>query len=449
MGAYHAQLSPSSASRWVSCTASVKAQAGRPNTTSDASRPGTCGHQLSAECLETHGSPDPYLGRVMGFPATGHEDWADKFPAGTTFEHTVEVSQELVEACWSYISFVRNLRDMLGAELIVERQVGIGHVTGEEGARGTSDCILLAGETLITVDAKFGRGKVYAYDVIEPAGYDPLTGEATPPVLRMNLQLALYLLGSLEEYALLGNFTRVKGIIVQPFLNHVSEYECTVEELLALGQWLSERAETTRKNPAFEPSNKNCWFCKAKNDCHARSVAVLSSALDGFEDVETAQPKPIAVPALGKLYGLLPMIRSWCDDVEAKAYAEVEAGRTVVGPDSQPMKLVEGKKPAKQWDDEAEVAAMLKSMRLKQEEMYHMKLITPTDAAKMAPKKPRKKGQEPEPSLLGKTQWNKLQERIQQGNGNPVLALGSDPRPPMPKATDMEEAPPADNSDLF
>lgn len=66
MGSYHAKLSPSSADRWTSCTASINAQEGIPNTNSDASRDGTCCHQILAECLE---NPEldlqSYLGRVM------------------------------------------------------------------------------------------------------------------------------------------------------------------------------------------------------------------------------------------------------------------------------------------------------------------------------------------------------------------------------------------------
>ena len=50
--AYHASLSPSSASRWTSCTASINAQAGLPNENSEASMAGTCCHQMSAELLQ-------------------------------------------------------------------------------------------------------------------------------------------------------------------------------------------------------------------------------------------------------------------------------------------------------------------------------------------------------------------------------------------------------------
>lgn len=451
---YHAQLSPSSAFRWVSCTASIGAQAGKPNKTSPASRHGTCGHQLSAECLSSGVEPDEYLGRVMIFPEGRHvnEDWRENLELdielGLPVEAEEVVTEQLVEACRLYINFVRTMAQALGGTPIVEQRVPIGHITGEDGATGTSDVVMPAGEVLVTIDAKFGRAKVYAYDVIEPADYDVITGEVTPPVLRMNLQLALYLLGSLEKYRHLGNFKRVKAVIVQPYLAHVSEYECSVEELEELGRWIASRANETRTNPVFEPSNKNCFFCLAKGDCYARTKYTLEQCVEGFDDVETAQPKPIFLPRLGELYSLLPMIRNWCDDIEKRCHDEVAGGFPVIGVDNEPMKLVEGKKGNKAWVNEAQVLGYFKkNIRMSDEQCYKRRLISPTEAAELAPKKSRKKGQPAPESVIGITQWNRLQELIHQPQGKPQLALGSDPRPPYAKAdaNDMEDVPPADD----
>ena len=463
MSSYHALLSPSSAHRWTDCTASVEAQRGRPNTTSEASRYGTCGHQLSAECLESGADPKGYLNWVMvfweGYDEHGNlksgEDWLSKFAYG--FPHNgkevarVVVDEPLIEACTKYVNFVRQLVKDTGGELIVEQQVPIGHITGEEEARGTSDCVILAGDTLITVDAKFGRNKVTAYDVIEGATYDPITEEAIPPKLRMNLQLALYLLGAYEKYGLMADFTKCKAIIVQPFLNHVSEYGCELDELLQLGEWLRQRAEDTRKRPEFKPSADNCFFCKAKFDCHARSVAVLSASLDGFEDVETARPKPVSIPKLGTLYEKVQMIRDWCDDIEQKVLEELLAGRPVSRSDGMLYKLVEGKKGNKAWDNPELVEQMMKQMRLKDDVIYKKTLITPSAAEKLA----EKKGSKPDPTKpkkpIGKVNWSKLEEHIIQPDGKPTIALQTDPRPVyvIKTAGFGEVSPPADNSDLF
>ncbi len=65
--AKHAKLSPSSADRWVSCTASIDAQHGIPNESSEASRDGTMCHQMSEEVLRDGIDPQSYLGRKMVF----------------------------------------------------------------------------------------------------------------------------------------------------------------------------------------------------------------------------------------------------------------------------------------------------------------------------------------------------------------------------------------------
>lgn len=75
---------------------------------------GTCGHQMAAECLIEGHDPQTYLGRQMGFPHNGNEDWADKFPLGTQFEFTHTVDQELIDAVSTYVNFVKQQRDLLG-----------------------------------------------------------------------------------------------------------------------------------------------------------------------------------------------------------------------------------------------------------------------------------------------------------------------------------------------
>ena len=68
MGSYHAKLSPSSAHRWTSCTASVGAQDGVPNEGNEAARRGTACHQMLEEMLLTPSiDPQSYLGRTLTF----------------------------------------------------------------------------------------------------------------------------------------------------------------------------------------------------------------------------------------------------------------------------------------------------------------------------------------------------------------------------------------------
>lgn len=444
---YHAQLSPSSAKRWSSCSASIAAQAGLSDDGSEAARLGTTGHQLSAECLEQNIEPQVYLGRKMGFHAGG-EDWIDALPKGTQIQHTVVVDQDQIDACLSYVTFVREQVELSGATLYVEQRVPIGHITGEEGAGGTSDVVMASTTVLTTVDLKLGRNKVMAYDVLAPAGEDIITGEPTSELVRINLQLALYLLGSLKKYP--GEYTHVKAIIVQPFLHHVSEYSCTVQELLDVGEWLKERAEATRTQKVFAPSADSCHFCKARFTCKAREDAVLSIALTGFDDIDQAQPAPIPRNKLGSLYAAVGLVQGWCKDVVSHTFAELQSGNPVMRNDGLQYKLVVGKKGNRQFADDDAAEATMKALRLKAEQMYTRSLISPAVAEKLS--LPTKQGKKViAPPVLSERQWAKLEAHITQTPGSPTIALETDPRPAIASAVadfdDVVQA--ADCSDLF
>ena len=58
----HAQLSPSSAVRWMSCPGSVRMCEGIPDTSSDASLEGTMMHTVSAHCLTRGTDAAGYVG---------------------------------------------------------------------------------------------------------------------------------------------------------------------------------------------------------------------------------------------------------------------------------------------------------------------------------------------------------------------------------------------------
>jgi hypothetical protein len=97
----------------------------------------------------------------------------------------------------------------------------------------------------------------------------------------------------------------------------------------------------------------------------------------------------------------------------AQAEAELFAGRDVPG-----FKLVEGRRGARAWGDAAEVESEMKKMRIKQDVMYDLKLISPTSAEKAF-----------KDGTIGPRQWPKLQSMITQAQGKPSVAPASDKRP--------------------
>lgn len=453
---YHAVKAPSSAYRWTDCTASIKQSVGCPNNSSEAARVGTCCHQISEEVLvDPKLDLQDYLGRVMAF-------WTDVFgKSGEDWDHgeehykqqlqvvyaRVEVTQRMIDAVASYVAFVRQQQEIHGAEALIEQRVPIGHFTHEEGAGGTSDCIILAIEqdTIICIDAKFGIWPVHASDLIAPAGLDPFDSKPTPEIRQMNLQAACYLLGALHEHGYLHEFKYAKAVIVQPFLKHVSEYTCSIEELMRLQVFISDKARECDENPVFKPSSDNCKFCPAgqAGKCPERDRAAHEAALAGFTDETMSELKPVTADyQLGAMYDKIGLIESYLESLKAKVFEELRAGRPVVRPDGLRYKLVPGRKGDRKWKDEKAVEEQFKRMRLKRSEMYDFHLISPVTAEKLS-KPTRRKGQPPLPPLIGPNQWELLEANITQADGKPTIALETDPKPEVPHAlTGFEDVEP-------
>jgi Protein of unknown function (DUF2800) len=185
-----------------------------------------------------------------------------------------------------YVDYVRALHARVGGTLIVEQDVPIDHITGEPNATGRSDAIIVSPPWIFSIDSKYGKKKVRAYDVVAAPELDPLTGEETPEKRRMNLQLAMYVMGALRKHGAGKDIRMARAVIVQPsLLDSISGYDATIDELLDLSRWLSERAEETRTNPKFSPTFENCLFCSAKGICPARTEVLMSKAVEGFDDV--------------------------------------------------------------------------------------------------------------------------------------------------------------------
>lgn len=464
MGSYHAVKSPSSSKRWggrEACTASIKAQRDYPSGGgNDASRRGTCGHQMCEEMLLDESiDPQSYLGRTMVFEGKKLPVWGDTKkqvdeavteelePGSTTA--VVTVDQSLIDECLTHVLYVRERVALTGGTLYVEQSVPIDHITGETDATGSADVGIVYGNTVEICDLKLGRTPVDAYEVVTPAHDDFITGKPMPEAVEPNEQIAMYASGFMRKLELLYDFKDVILTISQPPLGRVSQWSGTVNELNVVIDRLRQRSVECDTDPVFRPSASNCHFCRASGNCKAQTEFVVSTALEGFD---TDEPK-VRTPAeieLGEAYRLVPLVSTWLKAVGERVYEALQAGKRVARADGVAYKLVEGKKGARTWADEAEAEATLKKMRLKTDQMYTQSLISPTAAEKLAKVPKGKKGEPTPPPVLGPTQWNRLQALITQDTGKPTVVLETDPRPPIATALDgFGDVPPADNSDLF
>ena len=371
----HAKLSPSGAHRWMACSGSVALEAAFPDQSSAYAAEGTLAHTLASEHLDGSGlHPSQRIGEV-------HE----------VDGYTFTVDAAMADYVDNYCRLVREYAD--GGLLLVEQRVPIEHVTGEAGATGTSDAIIVdtTKRTLYVVDLKYGMGvKVDAGD---------------------NPQLMMYALGAMEQCDQLGEFDQVCMVIHQPRLNHVSEHWIYVGDLWAFKRRAAEAAELTRQPDApLVPGEKQCRFCKAKAVCPALRAEVTevvsgSATLDEFlvPDVTTGDNYlSVAMSKVG-------LVEDWCKAVRAEVERRLLAGQTVDG-----FKLVEGRRGNRKWSNDAEVEALFKSFRLRQDEMYDYSLISPTKAEKLLKDTPKR--------------WEKAEALISRAEGKPSVAPATDKR---------------------
>ncbi len=404
MAGNHALLSPSSAEKWMSCPGSLFLEKGEPDSSSKHADEGTAAHFLASECLSKGEHPAQHLKKRIEIMPEGAR-WQGDLIQGPWFE----VDEEMVGAINSYVQAVRKYAE--GGTLFVEQRLPITTWTGEPDASGTSDAVILTADgELIVVDLKYGMG-----ELVSP---------------ERNKQLMIYALAAHEEFSLVGDIKSTRLVIHQPRISGPQEWACSVEELLAFGEEVKPAAAEALDVFAADPTRiegylvdylhvteKGCRWCRAAHKCPARDAHLTQAIGADFDDLTAGAQIPPAGAGeeLAKKLAACDLIEQWIKAVRGKVEAELFAGHTVPG-----YKLVQGKRGARSWADDTAAEAALKAMRLKQDEMYSFKVISPTSAEKIF----GEKGSAPSVK-----RWNKLQELITQSEGKPSVAPEADKRP--------------------
>lgn len=343
MSGTHAKLSPSGAHRWMRCPGSVALEAQFPDDSSVFAAEGTLAHLLASDELD---GVKPACERI------GEQHTVDGF------DFTVD--KVMVAYVEDYVKLVREYAE--GGVLLVEQKVPIGHLTGEEGATGTSDAVIVhANEGRLTVvDLKYGMGvRVMAAE---------------------NEQAMMYALGALERYEQLADFTDVCMVIHQPRLNSVAEHWIRVDDLMAFAKKVGIAADLTRTNmKLFEPGEKQCKFCKAKSICPALQAIVDETA---DEEATADDFADLGDNSLSVAMGRVELIEQWCKGVRAEVERRLTKGLDVPG-----YKLVEGRKGNRAWSNAKDAEKRLSAV-LKRDEMYEEKFISPATAEKLLKKDP-------------------------------------------------------------
>jgi hypothetical protein len=407
----HARFSPSASARWMTCAASYPLNRDLPRTTSKYASEGTAAHTLGQRAL-TYRKPCTFW--------LGEQIEAD----GIVFI----VDENMASYVQAYVDYVFG-HEKYGSTLLIEQQISFSESIGVPDQFGTSDAILLSpdGKHLDVFDLKYGQGE--RVDAEE------------------NTQGLTYATGVLETFDVI--FPDVETItvhIVQPRLDHITTFETDrariakhIEDLRAaaqacLGAEQEYDEDGVLADWRYTVSDKACRWCGVKATCEAIQRKVAESVYGDFEALDEpearlieAAPKVPAGERLGKIFGVLDLIEDWARAVRGEVERMVMGGMTVIGVDGQPMKLIEGKKGNRKWDDPALVEGILVGLLPPEKAYKPRELITPSVADKLLNKK------------ATKAQWETLTPFITQEPGRPKVALGSHPGEPYNPASTADE----------
>lgn len=489
MGA-HALLSPSGMPAAIRCLAKPHRERGLPDQSSSFADEGAAAHFLMEQCLLENKDAKDFQGlRIQVKDGVAEFHTSGQYPVGLDMigpmQKALDYVRAVADGATIYTEQKLSIAHITGehwhkvtgavcfkndAGQYVDFDNGDLYTEDEvEPATGTTDVWIIKGRVAHSIDLKWGMGvQVFAEE---------------------NEQQEMYTDAGLQEFDFLGEVEEIHLHILQPRLQHFDEHLMSRAELEArieLIRQASERIAFTKGDelPAT-PGEKQCKFCKRAATCEERTdhtmELIVGEFLDldkGFVRVEMPQAekllaqsfgvKPAAItfhePEGDSYHGFTgtnhftvkkPNVRPSLESAEAKlpdasderlatlmdaadmiegfakaVRAEVER-RLLAGKFTDARyKLVEGRQGARSWTSEGEAEAALKAMRLKVDQMYDFKLISPTTAEKVLKEaNPRK--------------WNKLQPLIGRSDGKPSVAPASDKRPAlsMAIAEQFEELP--------
>ena len=387
---YHALAGPSKSAMFLACANSLAMNEGQPEGDGKAADLGSDKHELLTLCLQFNVDAMSYDGHVLKF---GHT-----------------VNAELAKDVQTVVDNVRErIRgyELRGCTVQVEleQDLPVEHITGEIGATGRGDIVLVVSwpdrpSTLDVIDAKFGYQEVLAEE---------------------NTQLLMYGSGALVKFGLTEEFTEVNLVIEQPARGVSDEWSTTPE---AIEAWVAEtrpkaekaimihrmRGERALKEEDFAPSEKACQWCKAKAVC----PALLAKVEETIGDFDTLTDPPnveaIGIDHLGHVFPQLELIEDWIKAVRARIELEVFAGRAVPG-----VKVVAGKRGNRAWSSDEEAEALMKKFKMKQEQIYSFKLLGPKPILEALKDQPRRLKQ--------------IEQLVVQPDGKPHVVHESDKRP--------------------
>ena len=379
----HAVLSPSSASRWSKCTASIRMiqEHGVQQEANEFALEGTAMHEAAAHALEGQKKASDLLG--MEF--FGYTVGPDDVRALSKYIDYVYESSEIGDAVW--------IEKRFSMEAISERMFG------------TSDASIVREDQIEIIDLKYGKGVV-----VEP---------------EENLQMMIYAIGVILYLASQGvklpSDFPVKTTIIQPRAPHpdgpVRSWVTTIGHLRNVAKTLREKAKETKGEGKFHPDDGVCRWCEAKANCRAHADYMLKQAKLEFQDLllgptefsERCGGEAMTDDEMAQVLKHSKAFESWF-----KAIANSFTSRLKKGEEVEGYKLVYGRS-YRRWGNEKKAIEEMEALGLAPELMYEKKLISVAKLEKALPKG-------------GFDMFNDL---VIKPKGKMILAPVSDPRQPV------------------
>lgn len=403
----HALLSASSSKQWLHCPPSVRLQEGFPNESSVYAAEGTFAHEICEYKVRK------YLKERVKRPQSEEYDTEE-------IEQITDVYAEFV------ISIIEKMKGN-GYEPLafVEERVNYSHIA--PSGFGTADMLIIGKDEnvkglLHVVDFKAGKGIFVDAD--------------------HNSQMMLYALGGLAAYGFLYDIELVRMSIVQPRLDNISTFECSVQELEEWGESIKPIAKLAYEGKGEQKPGDWCRFCRTKPICKACADEALALCREDFLDLDAGalsdeteesdmtapyetdtqtvvfkQPGLIPIAELAEILPTLNRISSWIDAVFAFVSSEaINHGIPIPG-----YKVVEGRSKRVFTDTKAVVDTAVQNGYT---DLYKQTLITLTEFEKM----------------MGKKKFNELLgQYVAKPPGKLALVPESDPREPVDLTTPSQE----------
>ncbi len=361
--------------------------------------------------------PWPFVGETMFIPHHGR----------------IEFDSDMANHMLAGLDIVWSLMDLPGSKTIIEKKVSLENWVGK-GEFGTTDCTIVDPANL----------RVYVWDWKYGAG--------VPVSPIENDQAILYFLGAWDDFArdaILDHLyadAEAKGQVFDdssvPWEDSVEvqimieqprapggggTWKTTAAELLRIGQQIRKDAKRTEDpNAPLVPGPKQCQFCKAAKagrcEARARMLAkeagldfdMLEADFDAGREPEIMDATDVTPKQRTQILLHRSMIESFLKELHDRAVADLKARRPAPG-----LKLVEGRRPARKWRDDAKAEALVVH-DLGEKDAFTRKLLSPTQV---------------ETKIGKKTYKTRYMALVDAGEPGIELVPDSDKRDPLPDVT--------------